>query len=211
MNRDTDNNDRPSTSAPRTILDDLESYWRDLRGARRLPVRTDVNPAQIDTALPHAFIIERMAPGIGRLRVAGQHLTNWLGMEARGMPLSIFFAPASRDLLAQQLDQVFDMPALVEMSLTSPRGLLRPAVTGRILILPLMATDGTVSRALGAIVTDGPANAAGRRFDITDSAIRVEPVDGMSRPRVVAETARRLSETSTAQRRAPLRLVVSNA
>ena len=42
-------------------LQELESYWRELRGARRLPVRTEVEPARIDAILPQSFILEHVA------------------------------------------------------------------------------------------------------------------------------------------------------
>ena len=111
MERDTDQPSPTilSTKAAvvgRPLLEELEQYWRDLRGARRLPVRTEVNPAQIDAILPYSFILERVSPGNGRLRVAGQSLTTLLGMDARGMPLSVFFSAEARPLLADHRSDV---------------------------------------------------------------------------------------------------------
>ncbi len=173
---------QPMTGRP--ILDELERYWRDLRGARRLPVRSEVDPARIDAALPHAFVIERVAPGIARLRVTGQKLNACLGMDARGMPLSTFFTPAARPMLATHLETVFDGPALVDLPLTSARGIGRPLLTGRLLLLPLLGSDGTVSRALGALMTDGMIGRAPRRFDIAPGDIRSEIIGELTRPRL---------------------------
>lgn len=188
-----------------SMLDDLEQYWRAIRGARWLPVRTDVNPAQIDAILPNSFIMERVAPGVGRLRVAGQSLNAVLGMEARGMPLSVFFTMKSRPVLATCLERVFDGPALVDMPISLPRTLTRSGTTGRLLILPLLGTDGVVSRALGALVMDGPLRQKGPQFAIPDpDAIRIE---------VQPEPRQSLQATDMASSRTRdhLRLVVSNA
>lgn len=198
--------------AGRPILGELERYWHDLRGARRLPVRSEVDPAQIDAALPHAFIIERVAPGIARLRVAGQRLNACLGMDARGMPLSTFFTPAGRIALAEHLEAVFDGPALVDMPLVSARGLGRPVLTARLLLLPLLGNDGSVSRALGALLTDGMIGRAPRRFDIAPGEIRCEIIAEMGRPRIALAAAQ--SGPLTGKRpdatRPALQLVVSN-
>ncbi len=182
-----------------SMLAELERYWRELRGARRLPVRTEVNPAQIDAILPHSFILERVAPGVGRMRVAGQALNGLLGMESRGMPLSVFLAPAARPVLACYLERVFEAPALVELPLVLPRGIGRSRVSGRMLILPLLGGDGTVSRALGALVVDGVPGRAGRVLDIpADQPVRCDVLD---QPPARAGRGRDRSH---------LRLVVSN-
>lgn len=75
------------------LLHDLEAHWRAVRGGRALPARSDLDPAALDAVLPWAFVAERVAPGVARLRVAGRKLTELLGMEARGMPLCAFFSP----------------------------------------------------------------------------------------------------------------------
>jgi hypothetical protein len=187
-----------------SMLADLEQYWHALRGARKLPVRTEINPAQIDAILPYCFILERVAPGIGRMRIAGQALNAILGMEARGMPLSVFFTPAARPVLAQHLERVFAAPALLDLPLEAPRGIGRGRLGGRMLVLPLLGSDGTVSRALGAVMVDGVAGRAGRVFDI--------PAAGVIRCEVLEQPvipARAVSGRDLG-RGSHLRLVVSN-
>ena len=53
-----------------SLLQSLESYWRELRGAQRLPVRSAVDPTRIDAVLPHAFIAERISQRSDRGRWA---------------------------------------------------------------------------------------------------------------------------------------------
>lgn len=201
----------------RSVLEELEQYWRDLRGARRIPVRSAVDPARIDSALPHSFILDRVAPGIGRLRVAGQKLSALVGTEVRGMPLTTFFTADARDKVIEQTEIVFDRPALVEMPLVSVRSLGRPKLTGRMLLLPLLGPDGHVSRALGAILIDGMIGRLPRRFDIPEGqAFRCEDLPEPrvhAIPRVVVAGHR--SEPAWASKRPDaarpaLRLVVSN-
>ncbi len=202
------------------MLEDLEAYWRALRGKNRLPVRTEVNPARIDNALPHSFIAERVAPGVLRFRVAGQQLATYLGMDARGMPLSVFFRPESRDRLAEEMERVFQDPAIVAIDLFTPRSLLRRSVRGRLLVLPLMGGDGSVSRALGAIeLEDGRHGDSVRRFDICpDRPVRHERIlgesQGSARPRLAALPGHGLLAgmpgVARSARSCRLRLVVSN-
>jgi hypothetical protein len=197
-----------------SVLEQLETYWRCLRGERRIPVRADVDPARIDSALPHAFILDRVAPGVGRLRVAGQKLSAFVGMEARGMPLTTFFTADARDMVMRQTELVFSRPALVELPLVSVRSLGRPKLTGRMLLLPLLGPDGNVSRALGAILTDGMIGRLPRRFDIPDG----QPVrcEDLPEPRLhaVAMAGSRVNAPFAEKRpdvaRPALRLVVSN-
>jgi hypothetical protein len=215
-----------------TLLTDLEAYWQELRGARQIPARTEVDPARIDAALPYSFIIERIAPGIGRMRVAGQRIGEFLGMEARGMPLCAMFAGDSKDRIQGYLEQVFKLPALIELPITSTWSFGRPRLNGRLLLLPLLDTNGDVTRALGAIRVDGPTGRAPRAFELAEAgAVRIEnvndmpskagslpaPVSAFSNPRLARLTG--LSEPE-APRFAPpvprqgerpyLRLVISN-
>lgn len=158
-----------------SVLAEVEAYWRSLMHGGRLPARADVDPTSIDAALPHAFILERVAPAVARLRVAGQALSAHLGAEARGMPLSSFFEAASRPTLATHLNRVFDEPALIDLGLTCTRGPFRSVQGGRLLMLPLLGEDGRVTRALGALLIDGATGKTPRRFEIPpDATLRAE-------------------------------------
>lgn len=159
----------PGTDDP--ILTSLEHYWQTLRRARRLPLRNDIDPNQIDRALPYAFILQRVAPGVARMRVAGQHLHDLLHMDARGMPISTFFDAAAREQLAQMIESAFQEPAIIALPLYSPGGLLRPAMKGTMLLLPLNDEKGETTRVLGAIVTDGLTGNRPRRFHVPDGAV----------------------------------------
>ncbi|WP_439155882.1 PAS domain-containing protein [Yoonia sp.] len=157
--------------ADNPILTSLEHYWQTLRRARRLPLRNEIEPSQIDRALPHAFILQRVAPGVARMRVAGQHLHDLLQMDARGMPVSTFFESAAREQIAQLIESAFQEPAIIALPLQSPGGLLRPAMKGTMLLLPLNDEKGETTRVLGAIVTDGQTGNRPRRFYVPEGAV----------------------------------------
>lgn len=72
---------------PARVVADLRAYWDELRQGRAVPTRADVQPAGIGDGLDYAFILERIAPGAARFRLAGRHLVDLMGMEVRGMPL----------------------------------------------------------------------------------------------------------------------------
>ena len=166
----------------------LERYWRSLTRPQKLPARGEIDPNQIDEALPHAFILERVAPGIGRMRVAGHALKAELGMEPRGMPLSAFFLPEARGALRLWLNQLWSVPALVDLPVHSSRAIGRPKASGRLLLLPLCDEAGETNRALGALVLDSPAGRNPRRLAIgAAESLRWEPAMRQSfTPRLVA-------------------------
>jgi hypothetical protein len=191
--------------AAQRVLQDLESYWREIRGARRLPVRTDVEPARIDSILPQAFILEHVAPGIARVRVAGQAMAALAGQDLRGVPLSVMFDVGSRPALQGWLMRVFGGPALVELPLRQGGGFMRAGRTGRMLILPLLGPEGTVTRAIGAMVATG--GFAARPIGIDPGVdVRCEEIGPVAAEplRVVGGVGR------TKPARGGLRLVVSN-
>lgn len=160
--------DLPGATNP--TLQSLEQYWRALRHAQRIPSRNDIEPSQIDAALPHAFILQRVAPGVARMRVAGQRLHDLLQMDARGMPVSTFFVPEARDDIARLVEAAFTEPAIISVPLNAPGSIVRPHLTGAMLMLPLRDDKGQTSRILGAIVTDGQIGTRPRRFEITKGA-----------------------------------------
>ena len=159
---------------PARLVADLRGYWDGLRQGRAVPTRTDVQPTGIGRCLDYAFILERIAPGAARFRLAGRHLVDLMGMEVRGMPLCSVLNAGSRGRLSDVLETVFKGPQIADLTLLSPAGYGRPQLHGRMLILPLRSDLGDVSRALGCLVTAGEIGRGPRRFDLLDE--QVEPV-----------------------------------
>jgi hypothetical protein len=153
-------------------LAQIESYWESLRKGRIMPSRSEIDPRGITSVLEHAFILERVARGVGRFRLAGIHLNDVMGMEVRGMPLTALILPESRDEMSAALSAVFDEPAIVRLTLGSDTGLGRSPMDARMLLLPLRSDLGDVSRVLGGFVTNGKIGRAPRRFGITAQSRR---------------------------------------
>ncbi len=159
------------------LLQSLEQYWETLRNAQRLPARTDLSPSKIDHALPYAFILQRVAPGIGRFRVAGQKIHDLLKMDARGMPLSVLFTPDAREQAQQLLESAYMSPAIVSIPLVSAGSMLRSEIKGTMLLLPMRDNADRTTRMLGALVCDDYASTRARRFSIpADARVRHDPI-----------------------------------
>ena len=155
-------------------------YWYRMRHGQDVPARSDIDPRGIEAMLSNAFIAERIAPGLARFRIAGTGLADLMGMEVRGMPLSAFLEPSSRDRLADALTDLFDRPAIVAADLISKSGFCRDHLHATLLLLPLKSDLGDISRAIGCLVVSGPARQTPCRFNITD--IRITAVTSADQP-----------------------------
>lgn len=153
------------------ILAEMRAYWDSLRCGRAVPARSDIQPQGIRRALDYAFILERIAPGAARFRLAGQHLIDLMGMEVRGMAFCSLANPSSRGRLSDVLESVFRAPQLAQMTLHARADYARPELSARMLLLPLSSDLGDVTRALGCIIAEGQIGVAPRRFDLTGDEV----------------------------------------
>ncbi len=171
----------PDLSCRVADLRAFEAYWHGLRRGADVPSRGDVDPRGIESLLSEAFVAEKIAPGLARLRIAGLHLSDLMGMEVRGMPLSTLIDTQDRGRFSAALVELFERPATLRIALSAAGDLRRGPVTGTMLILPLRSDLGDISRALGCLVTTGRIGATPRRFRIT--ACDISPID------ITADTA----------------------
>ncbi|MBJ3762940.1 PAS domain-containing protein [Maribius pontilimi] len=144
----------------------LETYWTALSAGRIMPYRDEVDPRGLEQTLDQTFLLERIAPGMARFRLAGQQVSSLLGMDLRGMPFSALFTPGARDELKDSLSAIFDEPARVELVLQSRRQGLRGRLAARMLLLPLRDRAGEVSRVIGCMSAGGKDVRAPQRFDL---------------------------------------------
>ena len=174
--------DRSRSSADMlAVLQVVRGYWEALRVAGGLPARGQIDPRGMADCLDKVFLIEQIAPGLARFRLAGMALNDLLGMDLRGMPLSSLFEPRAR--MGHELEQVFASPAIMEVWLEAERSVGRPALSGRMLLLPLAGVAGEPKLALGCLVTEGQLGRQPRRFAIsglvrelvTGSGLRIVP------------------------------------
>lgn len=161
-------------------LAELRGYWEALRGpAGGVPLRSAVDPRGIAGTLACAFLADRVAPGIARFRLAGAVLHDLMGMDVRGMPMLTLIDPPSRTGFARALEVALTAPAILEMWLEAGRGIGRPALTARLLLLPLLRADGGLGLALGALALSGNIGRTPRRFAVTRE--RLTPLSGEGR------------------------------
>lgn len=148
----------------------LGQIWESLRRDSALPDREALTPAALSDILPNAFLIDRVRPGLVRFRVAGQHLSQVMGMDVRGMPLRAFMEITDRKRLMENVESVFETCARLDMGLVSDaQG--RATLTGRMVLLPVTGPEGKPDRALGVLVTEGLIGLTPRRFRIRHLAL----------------------------------------
>lgn len=149
----------------------VEDYWNGLRNDGAVPLRSQIDPRGIEAALENAFLIERIASSIAKIRVAGTQVSDLMGMEVAGMPISSLITPTDRDAFGKALEQVFSTPAILRVELKGEDGFGKPALTAHVEIYPLRSDFGDITRALGVLVTQGRVGRAPRRFEITRISI----------------------------------------
>lgn len=145
------------------VVDSVQTHWDELRAGRTAPARAEIDPRPLAEALPYLFVAEMVAPGVARLRLCGQHLCDLMGMEPRGMPLSVFVEPEARDELAESVAQVAQ-GARVTLPLRAASGFARPVLDGQLALMPLTDAQGRITRILGVLESHGPIGRAPRRF-----------------------------------------------
>lgn len=197
---------------------EVDAYWTALKGPRLVPGRLDIDPRGIEGALGHVMLLERIAPGVARIRLAGNHLSDLMGMDVRGMPVSALIAPQDRARFADHLEQVFTAPAKMVAELAAERAIGKPKLDARLLVLPLSDGDGRITRALACLSTHGTLGRAPRRFGL--EAQQCRPLSGaipLPLPRVyaMAEAPQPfdrpdLRRADSAPRKPYLRLVASD-
>lgn len=148
------------------VLAEVRGYWEALRTASTLPRRDALDPRGMAGALHCTFLAERIGAGLARFRIAGMRLSELAGAEVRGLPVSLLFTPTARPRVATALERVFTRPAVADMILSGERGYGRPVLDARLLLLPLVGSEGTTDLCLGCLATAGEIGRAPRRFEV---------------------------------------------
>lgn len=156
-----------ATTAPMQNLRDLHAYWDRLRCGRALPNRSDIDPRDISHLLEHGFLLERVGSGDIRFRLAGMGIGDLMGMDVRGMPLRALINTDQRPEFSESLESIFDGPELHIYHLRSDRRGQDP-LKAAMIVLPLLDSDGQISRALGTLVVEGRIGFAPRRFSMVE-------------------------------------------
>lgn len=157
---------------PQREITALETYWDHLFDGTALPDRKLIDPRRIESALPYTFIAERMQNGITKLRVAGAHLQDLMGMEIRGMPLGALFAADARDRVARAVQKACETPAQVRINIRGPETIGQPELAGTLILMPMATSQPQTKLLLGALETEGQIGRPPRRFEIKLAAMK---------------------------------------
>jgi hypothetical protein len=146
-------------------LSEVRAYWEALRQGDRAPHRAQIDPRGMAGALDRVLLVEEIAPGMARIRLAGQAICDLMGMEVRGMPLSALFDATARRGLEAPMAQVF-AGQIVTLDLTAAGAMGQPALTGQLLLLPVEDFAGGTTLALGCLSMAGTVGRTPRRLMI---------------------------------------------
>ncbi len=200
----------------------VEGYWSGLCDGGFVPARGALNPQGIEAALSYTFILEYIAPGTGRFRIAGNHLNTLMGLDVRGMPISSLFVPDARKQIGQVIADVCTNICIAELDLAGKPGFDWGFLSAKMLLAPLVDDHGQVTRILGCLQSCGDIGRQPRRLEI--KAIRVRdpglalPVGAAVPPRPkmafcepVPPFVHKAPPKRPDENRPALKLVVSNA
>jgi len=115
-------------------LRELEAYWEALRPSDRIPDRSNVRPDGLLNVLDVTFILERVAPGVSRFRLAGHKISDFLGVQAENVPLTALFNATSQQEVAATVEKVFTQPAILKADLVSLGSVGRPKINAEMAI-----------------------------------------------------------------------------
>lgn len=167
-------------------ISQTEGYWDGLRGGAAIPMRSDIDPRGLMEVLEYAFVLERIAPGVGRFRLAGMHINDLMGMEVRGMPVTAMFLPQAREEISEIIEKVCDGPAIAVLDLQGDGAIGRAKLEAKMLMAPLKNDFGEVNRILGCLQSLGRIGRQPRRFRVTGVSIRELQVPVQATPKAPA-------------------------
>lgn len=137
------------------------AHWDSLRDGAVPPLRSQIRAAALGAHLDRVFLLQRIAPGHGRLRLSGGALNDILGMDLRGMPVSALFTGADRRDLAEALEDCWQRPSIVTITFQCNGS------RGHLTLWPMRSDLGDTSRALGCLSLDAATPAPLLRLHIT--------------------------------------------
>lgn len=150
----------------------VEALWRALFEQGGIPRRSEIDPRDIGDALEFAFIVEARRSGMARLRVAGTHLNDLMGMEVRGMPFAALCAGQARSTMTDVINTITRGQVLADLELHSRPGDGAGRLDCRMFLAPLRGETGQIDRILGCAQSRGIIGRQPRRFELSGTGFR---------------------------------------
>lgn len=129
----------------------LFDYWNAMRAGRLAPKRSEIEPGDIKRLLPYVFILERQDDWSYAFRLAGTGLCSAYGMEFRGHNILSMWQDDCLDNIKRALEDVTGAANIAIVEYTAATSQQREA-TFEMILLPLAAENGAITRILGAAV-----------------------------------------------------------
>lgn len=145
----------------------LHQMWEALRGERPVPFRAELDAQKIGAKAPFLAILEYVGPSNFRIRIAGDRLNKWFGMELRGMSALALLDTAARNHFQATLNRVTADPSVAVLH-GAAHGFDGFHCGFEMILLPMRSDFGKVDRVLvGLWLLDAPL--------LTRGPLRLEP------------------------------------
>jgi len=127
----------------------LYEYWNSRRGDQKVPLRGRIEPAQIQTALPNVFVLDRTGDRLV-FRLAGTAVCSLFGRELRESGIETLWQPQKIGIASALLKRAYinGVPVALTLNGESQSG---RSVELEMLLLPLASQPGLIDRFLGSV------------------------------------------------------------
>ena len=129
-------------------LRSLYNYWNALRAGRKTPLRSDIDPRDMDCDARNLFILENLGRGNIRFRLAGTAIVDAFGMELRGMNARAIMSTGSRESFTALITEALEDPGVGYARL---RNAADESVVWEVSLLPLRSDFGMIDRVIGCL------------------------------------------------------------
>lgn len=168
-----------SSTLEHTEARGLYEMWNALRGDRPVPFRAELDAHRIGAKAPFLAILEYVGPSNFRIRIAGDRLNKWFGLELRGMSALSLLDNDARNHFQAALNRVTAEPAVAAVH-GAARGPDDKKSRFELVLMPMRSDFGRIDRVLvGLWLLDIPALSKGP-FRLEPTEFTISTVDGMA-------------------------------
>jgi len=148
----------------------LYAYWQELRGSRRAPARSEIDPARLVTVMTNIAIFDvEESPRRYRIRLMGLRNVSWFGVDPTGSYLDELDLGNGRADLLGTLDKVVDLGVPGHMTGEYSKSDGRSLRYER-LLLPLSSDGQRIDMLIGAVYRLPPeAPIIGHALDLPET------------------------------------------
>ena len=174
----------------------LIDYWRGVKGAAAVAMRSSINPTEFAHLLPQVFMLGRRGAGLYHFRLAGGFITDLHGRDLRDEELLRLWSAEDRTQLQLALELARRKPDPI-LATAEARTALGARLGLEILFMPLAAPSGDVDRVMGFYQPTSPVAAlVGQPISVLSvTSIRTIGAQGAMLPhlRLAAVDGRRIA------------------